>query len=332
MFGENLRFEYMVETIPALSERKRKTFENVTSAVREGIMTRNEAREVLGLSPVSGGDEIYISATLFPLGAESTPEPTEEEQEKDIQDYQDIEDDFDEILWLQDDKAISDIDFTPTDGMKAEAERGLKWRKEYNRGGTMVGVARANQLIKKEKLSPSTVKRMFSFFSRHEVDKQAEGFDVGEDGYPSAGRIAWALWGGDAGFSWSRKKRDQIEREEAKQEEILYEVSVHATEDEKKVSEKVRKALKKKVDDHNEKYGDNPAKRATLRMLEAVFRRGVGAYNNNPQSVRPSVSNSDQWAYARVNVFLGALRTGRFKRAKFDTDLLPKGHPLSTKK
>ena len=331
MFGENLRFEYMVESIPALSERKRKTFENVTSAVREGIMTRNEAREVLGLSPVSGGDEIYISATLFPLGAESTPEPTEEEQEKDIQDYEYIEDDFDEILWHQDDKAISDIDFTPTDGMKAEAERGLRWRKEYNRGGTMVGVARANQLVKKEKLSPSTVKRMFSFFSRHEVDKQAEGFDVGEDGYPSAGRIAWALWGGDAGFSWSSKKREQIEREEAKQEEILYEVSVNATEDEKKVSEKVRKALKKKVDDHNEKYGDNPAKRATLRMLEAVFRRGVGAYNTNPQSVRPSVSNSDQWAFARVNVFLGALRTGRFKRAKFDTDLLPKGHPLSTK-
>ena len=65
-------------------------------------------------------------------------------------------------------------------------------------------------------------------------------------------------------------------------------------------------------------------------MLSAVFRRGVGAYNTNPSSVRPSVSSSDQWAYARVNVFLGAVRTGRFKRAKFDTDLLPKGHPLRT--
>ena len=77
-----------------------------------------------------------------------------------------------------------------------------------------MGVARANQLVNKERLSISTVKRMYSFFSRHESDKQAQGFRPGEEGYPSAGRIAWALWGGDAGFSWSKKKRDQIEREE----------------------------------------------------------------------------------------------------------------------
>ena len=54
---------------------------------------------------------------------------------------------------------------------------------------------------------------MFSFFSRHEVDKQGEGFSQGEKGYPSNGRIAWALWGGDAGFSWSKKKVKQIENE-----------------------------------------------------------------------------------------------------------------------
>ena len=69
----------------------------------------------------------------------------------------------------------------------------------------MVGVARARDIVNGRELSPSTVKRMFSFFSRHEVDKQGEGFSPGEDGYPSNGRIAWALWGGDAGFAWSRK-------------------------------------------------------------------------------------------------------------------------------
>ena len=330
MFGDNIRFEYMIETIPALSERKRKTFENVTSAVREGIMTRNEGREILGLSPIKGGDDIYISATLFPLSGETVPEPTEEEQEKDIEDYESVEDDIDEILWLEDAKAISDIDFTPTDGMKAEAERGLKWRKEYNRGGTMVGVARANQLVKKEKLSPSTVKRMFSFFSRHEVDKQAEGFDVGEDGYPSAGRIAWALWGGDAGFSWSKKKRDQIEAEMQKM--VVEDKHIGVTEVKAPVSAKVKEGLKNKVDKHNEKYGDKPTKRANLRMLIAVFKRGVGAYRTNPQSVRPNVTGPDQWAYARVNAFLYALAKGRFRSGAFDTDLLPKGHPLSSKK
>ena len=64
----------------------------------------------------------------------------------------------------RDTKALSDLKFVPTDSMAAEARRGLDWRKEFNRGGTMVGVARANQIIAKENLSVSTVKRMFSFF------------------------------------------------------------------------------------------------------------------------------------------------------------------------
>jgi hypothetical protein len=51
---------------------------------------------------------------------------------------------------------------------------------------------------------------MYSFFSRHEVDKQGQGFSPNEDGYPSNGRIAWSLWGGDAGFSWSKTERNKI--------------------------------------------------------------------------------------------------------------------------
>ena len=102
-----------------------------------------------------------------------------------------------------------DIDLRPTQAMAEEARRGLDWRKEHGRGGTAVGVARARQIVNRQELSPRTVRRMVSFFARHEVDKEAEGFDYGEDGYPSAGRIAWALWGGDAGQTWSRG-RDAI--------------------------------------------------------------------------------------------------------------------------
>lgn len=100
--------------------------------------------------------------------------------------------------------------YTPTDGMASAARRALKWKEEGKRGGTTVGLARANQLVKKESLSQSTVLRMYSFFSRHEVDKKAEGFNSGEEGFPSPGRVAWDLWGGDAGASWSKQKRDQI--------------------------------------------------------------------------------------------------------------------------
>ena len=103
--------------------------------------------------------------------------------------------------------------YKPTAGMREEAQRGLDWREEYDRGGTEVGVARARDITNGRNLSADTVKRMFSFFSRHEVDKQAEGFSPGEDGYPSAGRIAWALWGGDAGFSWSRQIADRLDDE-----------------------------------------------------------------------------------------------------------------------
>jgi len=101
----------------------------------------------------------------------------------------------------------------PTEGMKVEARKGLDWRKEFGRGGTRIGAERANQILNNENLSDETIKRMYSFFSRHEVDKQAEGFNAGEEGYPSNGRIAWALWGGDAGYKWSTTKVNQMKDE-----------------------------------------------------------------------------------------------------------------------
>ena len=93
--------------------------------------------------------------------------------------------------------------YEPTAEMKDEAQRGLDWRSEFGRGGTEVGIARARDIVNGKNLSEDTVKRMRSFFARHEVDKEAQGFRPGEDGYPSNGRIAWALWGGDAGKSWA---------------------------------------------------------------------------------------------------------------------------------
>lgn len=95
--------------------------------------------------------------------------------------------------------------FIPNREMRAEAQRGLDWRAEFGRGGTAVGVARARDIVNGRNLSLDTVKRMRSYFARHEVDKQGQGWSPGEDGYPSAGRIAWALWGGDAGRSWANR-------------------------------------------------------------------------------------------------------------------------------
>jgi len=107
---------------------------------------------------------------------------------------------------------LSDINLTPTDSMANNARRGLEMRREHGRGGTEVGVARARDLANKKNLSPETVGRMYSYFSRHEVDKKGKGWSPGTEGYPSNGRIAWLLWGGDAGFSWAKSKWSQIQR------------------------------------------------------------------------------------------------------------------------
>jgi hypothetical protein len=96
--------------------------------------------------------------------------------------------------------------------MAAEAARGLEWRDEYNRGGTAVGVARARDISNRANLSASTIKRMVSYFARHEVDKKGKGFSPGTEGYPSPGRIAWALWGGNSGKSWAGQKSRQIDK------------------------------------------------------------------------------------------------------------------------
>jgi len=105
------------------------------------------------------------------------------------------------------------IDLKPSQAMANEAKKGLEWREEYGRGGTEVGVARARDISNRKNLSEETVGRMVSYFARHEVDKKGKGWSPGEEGYPSAGRIAWALWGGDPGRSWANAKKKQIDGE-----------------------------------------------------------------------------------------------------------------------
>jgi HK97 family phage portal protein len=150
-----------------------------------------------------------------------------------------------------------------------------------------------------------------------------------------AGTVANIKWGGVSNIGVSGMKKvinDQkkIVRQRRKAaEEMADEIFAEQLTETKAVSERVRKSLQKKVKDHNAK---NPKYRANLRTLTAVFRRGVGAYRTSPGSVRGNVTSADQWGLGRVNGFLHALRTGRFKRKPYDQDLLPSNHPLSSKK
>lgn len=107
----------------------------------------------------------------------------------------------------------------PTDGMVVAAKRALEWRREYGRGGTDVGVARARDISNGSNLSDDTVKRMYSFFSRHENNKSKHYSAKEADGGPTAWRIAWDLWGGNAGFSFSKRIVESLDSERSMQGE-----------------------------------------------------------------------------------------------------------------
>lgn len=95
--------------------------------------------------------------------------------------------------------------YKPNKGTQEAAERALQWIADGKAGSgfTATGRARAIQLARGAEVSADVVKRMRSYFARHQVDSEATGFRQGEPGYPSAGRVAWDAWGGDAGQRWA---------------------------------------------------------------------------------------------------------------------------------
>ena len=104
----------------------------------------------------------------------------------------------------------TEINLTPTSGMKTEAKRYKEWKKDGEAGGTDDAARRATQILSGSEMSADVVITMNAWFARHESDKSGQGFSKGEKGYPSKGRVAWAAWGGDAGQSWSRSKSNSI--------------------------------------------------------------------------------------------------------------------------
>ena len=100
------------------------------------------------------------------------------------------------------------IDLTPPQSAADNAAKGLALRHKFGRGGTEIGVARAEELVARTPLDPSVVKRMVSFFARHEVDKR--GRNYGNEDNPSAGYIAWLLWGGDEGRAWALDLKKKV--------------------------------------------------------------------------------------------------------------------------
>lgn len=83
-------------------------------------------------------------------------------------------------------------------------ERAVRWIKDGKAGKnfTDTGRYRAQQLADGDALTDDQVKKTRAYFKRHAGDKDAEGFQKGDSGFPSPGRVAWDAWGGDEGQRW----------------------------------------------------------------------------------------------------------------------------------
>lgn len=136
-------------------------------------MTNNEVRELIGLSTLK--------------------EDTSQKQQQFAKDeFQDSYSDY-------------------PDAVKNNAKNALDWAEKNGWGdcGTDVGKQRANQLAKGEAVSIDTIKRMYSFLSRHEENaNKSKGYGDG------CGQLMYDAWGGKAALRWAESKINQVEKKQ----------------------------------------------------------------------------------------------------------------------
>jgi hypothetical protein len=246
--------------------------------------------------------------------------------------------------------------YTPPEGVRSAAARGLELRAKWKRGGLSnseassqgigSGVQRATNLKNGDALSFQTVMRMHSFFSRHAKNYRPE--EKEPDGGPTAGTIAWYLWGGNAGKSWADGIVNSVRKEgegaaptasgpTADAVHVPGPVQVDDKPKAKpkkkpepvvKLSEPIATALKQKVEDNNKAAKDD-SRKTSFETLRTVFERGLAAHKAD----EGTNATSGAYALARVNAYLKLLRSGRPDNKAYvqDNGLLPAGHPKATK-
>lgn len=109
---------------------------------------------------------------------------------------------------LIDHPAISDEERSVPDAVVEAANLGLSMRAHFGRGGTEVGLNRALRLSAGERVSDRDIKVMYAWFARHAVNKRGKFW--AHPTKPSAGYIAWHLWGGDAAQAWIAPLRERL--------------------------------------------------------------------------------------------------------------------------
>jgi hypothetical protein len=121
------------------------------------------------------------------------------------------------------------MSFKPPQSAINNAKRGLKLRQEWGRGGLSPAEAKAQGIdsgvTRARKISSGTVSehdvRRMSAFNRHRKNYRPE--KKMPDGGPTAGTIAWLLWGGTSGVNWAKKKSAAMNAETFSSDEFTEE-------------------------------------------------------------------------------------------------------------
>ena len=239
---------------PTTSSEKLETAKRAEILLKKGVMTVNEVRAEMGYMPIAGGDIAIVETSLGPMpleqvslglspamtvpadgqyagladegavpgdeggdgGSTVVVEPDDEMGQELIAPPVTPQEGLDRVFGVR--AKYESIDFSVPKGVITELGRGLEWNEEGHGGDGLQPetVSWARRMYNGQDISPDKARKMRAWLARHEVDKKGKGYNPGEKGYPSAGRVAWALWGGDAAVAWSNKLVRQMEAEEGK--------------------------------------------------------------------------------------------------------------------
>lgn len=193
----------------------------------------------------------------------------------------------------------SDLNFSIPSGVKAQAKTGLEWTKEYSRGGTAVGKNTANYLISNETADWKKVFHISAYFARHENEMSLpKNSNPSADGYPGNGIIAWKLWGGDAGKTWSQKLVKAMQsRDEENDVSVVRGPGGRVA----RVEGKSNQIIEEIVDKHNEAHSGNQSKTVPYHYAYEIFEETLSEVKSE---------NAEQWGYAKVKDFLKKVAHG----------------------
>ena len=290
----------------------------------------------------------YYCAAWEPVEGSSNDNPGQTVQTGDVSDR-------DPNYYFPYPNILRQLSFDLPDYIRANARKGLDY---YGKGLAGDGVTdktvREARDLAAGRVSEDKVVRSAAWGARHMVDLDAvQNSNPNNEQFPGPGAVAFYLWGMDPtdpqpALQWYERQAEKVKAERAGHMESKPAPAKDQIKGSKKnpegsagkaagsgtieLTEAIETGLSNKVTEHNDSLdSDAPSwKRATPGMLRAVYRRGSGAYST---SHRPGISRA-AWSMARVNAFLVLLKRGRPANPAYitDNDLLPKGHPRSSRK